>query len=103
MQSNPSSLLNHARQPRKTFPVDPVVGWQPNPSTLPPLPVLGHGIPVPVRVAVQEQVVRRAHAVDPDRLPVVHAEAFVDVVAPLVLEAFRLRVPLDRHLYADDL
>ena len=102
MQSNPSSLLNQARHPRNTFPVPPSRRVAAEAVDVAPLAPLGRDVVVAVGVAVEEEVVGAADAVDADGLPVVHAEPLVDVVAAVVLEADRLRVPLERHLDPDD-
>ena len=66
-----------------------------------PFAVLGGVVPVIPGVAIEEKIIRAAHAVDADGLSVVHGKTFVDVVAAIILEADRLRVPLHRHLHAD--
>src|SRR5690348_2102818 len=60
----------------------------------------GRVVPVTIRVAIEKQVVRSADAVDADRLAVVDAQLFENVVAAAVLETFGLGVPCDRHLHA---
>src|SRR5581483_3820544 len=62
--------------------------------------VLGVVVEVAVGVAVEDEVVRAFEEIEADGHAIVHAQSFVDIVTPVVFEAFRLCMSADRDLDA---